>query len=54
MYGIPRCMYGSSGYIEQIPFQYICHDGLKEQFEKLYENQAKTIVESHIGEPDYA
>ena len=26
MYGIPRCMYGSSGYIEQIPFQYICHD----------------------------
>lgn len=55
MYGIPRCMYGSSGYIEQIPFQYICHDGLKEQFEKLYiETQDEQPFSESYREPDYA
>ncbi|HBZ39554.1 MAG TPA: hypothetical protein DEO59_14160 [Balneola sp.] len=53
-YGVPNRIYASSGYIKQISFQYICHNELIEEFGKLYKNQAKTIVESHIGEPDYA
>jgi len=53
-YGVPNCIYASSGYIEQVPFQYICHNELIEEFGKLYEEQTLNIVESHIGEPDYA
>ena len=39
-YGVPRCIYASSGYIEQIPLQYICHDGLLQGFDQLYADLA--------------
>ena len=54
-YGVPRCIYASSGYIKQIPFQYICHTELLETFKKLYiETQDEQPFSESYREPDYA
>ena len=46
-HGTPNEIFASSGYIEQVPFMYVCHASLIQAFNQLY---AETASENDIEE----